>query len=110
VLLKKLTTFEDRLVGEGIDVYHLWNKMCFGSDAEYQESLIAHLQTQGPVPPRDGGYMFVEPWRILARKSILKLQRIWKRMESRGEEEVRRWLDVVEMEEEWADLMDRLVE
>ena len=111
MLLKNLTAFENRVASEGFDVYHLGHMMNFGlyTDAEYQDSLIAHLQTQGLVPPRGRGYIFVEPWRTRARGKILELRRIWKEIESRGGEEVKRWLDGVETEDEWADLMDRLV-
>ena len=112
VLLKNLTAFENRLASEGFDIYHLGHRMNFGSytDAEYQDSLIMHLRTQGLVPPHDGGYIFAEPWRTRARGKILELRCIWKEIESQGEEEVKRWLDGVETEEEWADLMDRLLE
>ena len=34
---------------------------------------------------------------------------IWKEIESRGEDEAKRWLEGVETEDEWADLMDRLL-
>jgi len=112
ILLKNLTTFENRLADEGFDIYHLGHTMDFGlyTDAEYQGSMITHLQTQGLVPPHGGGYIFVEPWRTRARGKMLELRRIWKEIESRGEEEAKRWLDGVETEEEWADLMDRLLE
>jgi len=112
LLLENLTTNENRLADEGFDVYHLGHRMNIGShtDTEYQDSLIAHLRSQGLVPPHDGGYVFTEPWRVRGRRKKSELQRIWKEIESRGEEEVKRWLDGVETEEEWADLMDRLLE
>ncbi|KAF9648408.1 FAD/NAD(P)-binding domain-containing protein, partial [Thelephora ganbajun] len=111
LLLRNLTAFENRLADEGFDVYVLGHKMNIGSytDVEYQDSLIAHLQSQGLVPSHDGGYVFVEPWRIRAREKVLELRMVWKEIENRGEEEVKRWLDGVESEEEWADLMDRLL-
>ena len=111
MLLKNLTTFEKRLAGEGFDIYQLGHMMSFGlyTDAEYQDSLIAHLQTQGLVPPHGGGYIFVEPWRTRVREEASGLRRIWREIESRGEDEVKRWLDGVETEEKWADLIDRLV-
>ena len=40
----------------------------------------------------------------------MELRKIWKGIESRGEEEAKGWLDGVETEEEWAGLMDRLLE
>ena len=100
-LLKNLTALENRLAGEGFDFYN---------DAEYQDSLIVHLRTQGLVPPQDREYVFVEPWRTRARGKILELRKIRKGIESRGEEEAKGWLDGVETEEEWAGLMDRLLE
>jgi hypothetical protein len=111
LLLKDLTAFEDQLTDEGFDVYHLGHRMNVGScdDVDYQDSLIARLQSQGLIPPHDGGYIFVEPWRIRGRGKILKLRTFWQEIESRGEEEVKRWLDGVETEVEWAGLMDRLL-
>ena len=112
LLLKNLTAFENQLTNQGFDIYRLGHRMNFGlyTDAEYQDSLIVHLQTQGLVPSHDGGYIFVEPWRTRVRTKVFELRKIWKGIESQGEEEVRRWLDGVETEEEWADLMDRLLE
>ena len=112
VLLKNLTAFEGRLASEGFDVYHLGHSMNFVSytNIEYQDSLIAHLRAQGPVPQHDRGYIFAEPWRTRARRKTLELRRILREIESWGEEEVRQWLDGVETEGEWADLMDRLLE
>jgi hypothetical protein len=111
LLLKNLTTFENQLADEGFDVYHLGHKMNIGwyKEADYQDSLIAHLQSQGLVPPHDGDYVFVEHWRVRARGKKLQLRMIWKEIESRGEKEVKRWLDGVATEEDWADLMDRLL-
>jgi hypothetical protein len=112
VLLKNLTASENELAREGFDVYHVGLRTNLGSHsyAEYQDSLITHLRSQGLVLPHGGGYIFAEPWRTRAREKRFELRRIWKEIESRGEEEVKRWLDGVETEEEWADLMDRLLE
>ena len=110
LLLKNLTAFENQLADEGFDVYRLGHRMNLGwyTQEEYQDSLISHLQSQGLVPRHDG-YIFVEPWRARTRGKILKLIEIWKDIESRGEEEVKRWLGGAETEDEWAGLMDRLV-
>ena len=112
LLLKDLTAFENRLAREGSDVYRLGHRVNIGSytDTEYQDSLITHLRTQGLVPTHDGEYIFVEPWRTRGEKKKLELRRLWREIESRGEVEVRRWLDGVETEEEWADLIDRILE
>ena len=112
VLLKNLTALENRFASEGFDVYGLGHRMNLGwyNDVEYQDSLIVHLRTQGLVPPQDREYIFVEPWRTRARGKSLELRKVWGEIESRGEEEVKGWLDGVETEEEWADLMDRLLE
>lgn len=111
-LLKNLTAFENRLANEGFDVYHLGHRMDIGSytGAGYQDSLVAHLETQGLVPPHGGGYIFVEPWRIRVRGKMMELRRIWGEIEGQGEEKVKEWLDGVETEEEWVGLMDRLLE
>lgn len=44
------------------------------------------------------------------KKHIFRMQRVWNEIESGGEREVKRWLDGVEGEGEWADLMDRVME
>ena len=41
---------------------------------------------------------------------MFELRRIWEEVEGRGVEEVKWWLDGVETEGEWADLMNRLLE
>ena len=112
MLLKSLTALENRLAGEGFDVYHLGHKLNIGSYHNgngYQDSLIAHLQSRDLIPPHDGGYVFVEPWRVRGTGNILRLRIIWEEIERRGEEEVKWWLDGIVTEEEWADLMDRLL-
>ena len=110
-LLENLTVFEDQLVDEGFNVYHLGHKMNTGlyNKTGYQDSLIAHLQAQALIPPHDGGYIFVEPWRVRGRGNLLQLWKIWKEIEGQGGDEVGRWLDGVETEEEWGDLMDHLL-
>ena len=112
LLLKNLTRFENRLADDGFDVYHLGHRMNVGSynEYDYQDSLIMHLQSQGLVPSHDRDYIFVEPWRAQGRRKAHELRAIWKEVESLGEGEVKRWLDGVQTEEEWADLMDRLLE
>jgi hypothetical protein len=112
LLLKNLTALEDQLAKEGFDIYHLGHRMNLEwyTEDKYQDSLIAHLQSQGLVPRQDGEYVFVEPWRTRARSKLFELRRLWKEIEGRGEEEVKGWLDGVETEKDWADLMDRLVE
>ena len=111
LLLKNLTTFENQLAGEGFDVYRLGHMMDIGSYSgyDYQDSLITHLQSKGLVPPYDRDYVFVEPWRIRGRENKVQLRKIWDEIEGRGGKEVERWLDGIETEEEWADLMDRLL-
>ena len=112
LLLKKLTAFEKRLADEGFDVHRLGHVMNVGFCNEnwYQDSLIAHLQSQGLVPTHERGYVFVEPWRVRGRANMVELRYIWEEVEKLGPEEVKRWLDGVETEEEWGDLMYRLLE
>ena len=112
LLLKNLTAFENRLADDGFDLYRLGHVMNIGwyTEEEYQDSLIAHLQSHGLLPRHDGGYVFAEPWRTRMKKHIFRMQRVWNEIESGGEREVKRWLDGVEGEGEWADLMDRVME
>ena len=111
LLLKNLTAFENQLADEGFDVYHLGHRMDIGwyGQYDYQDSLITYLRSQGLVPPPDRDYIFAEPWRVRAMGYLPQLREIWEKIESRGEEEAEGWLDGIETEEEWADLMDRLL-
>ena len=43
------------------------------------------------------------------RGNLLQLWKIWKEIEGQGGDEVGRWLDGAETEEEWGDLMDHLL-
>jgi hypothetical protein len=80
----------------------------------YQDALVAILQDRGRhgsgIPPR--GTPFTEPWRAFAAREILRLRLAWLKLETLGEDEVRKWLDTVQHgdEAEWADLMVRLLE
>lgn len=111
LLLKNLTMLENRLADDGFNLYRLGHKMNLGwyTEEEYQDSLIAYLQCQGLVPRHDG-YIHVKSWKARVRVKMFVLRKIWKEIESRGEEEVKRWLDGVETEDEWGDLMGRVLE
>lgn len=112
LLLKNLTAWENRFVDEGFDLYRVGHSMGLGwyTEHEYQDSLIVYLQSQGLVPRHDKGHIYIEPWRVRGLDNLHVFRRVWKEIESRGEEEVKRWLDGVETEDQWADLMDRLLE
>jgi hypothetical protein len=85
-----------------------------GGGPAYQDALVAILQDRGRyggnIPPR--GTRFTEPWREFAVRETLRLRLAWQKLETLGEDEVRKWLSTVQRgdEAEWADLMVRLLE
>lgn len=101
---------EDGLRERGFDPYVAGHKMVGGDeDAQaYQDRLVRYLKQQGTIP--DDGKDYVEQWRRDARNGSFLLKRAWTRIEEAGEVEVRRWLDGVETEDQWADLLSRLAE
>ena len=59
---------------------------------------------------REEGREFNEPWRRESWRNMGLIVSGWKRVEASGEAEVRRWLEGVETEKEWAGVMRRLAE
>ena len=92
----------------GLDPYIVGHKMQ-GGDSEaqqYQNRLVRYLKKVGKLP--DDGIDYVEPWRKMARNESQLLARAWQRVESTGEQQ--KWLDGIETEQEWADLMYKLAD
>ncbi|KAL5478743.1 hypothetical protein ACEPAI_2020 [Sanghuangporus weigelae] len=74
----------------------------------YEEGLVDFLKERGAIP--DDGKPYVEEWRRLKFEEYETLWLAWQRVESLGARETDKWLDGVETEEEWADLMHRLID
>lgn len=72
----------------------------------YQNKIVKYLKDHGRLP--DDGKDYVEQWRKVARQESFLLKRAWDRIETSGDE--KKWLDGIETEDEWADLILRLVE
>ncbi|OCH91091.1 FAD/NAD(P)-binding domain-containing protein [Obba rivulosa] len=107
-MLRELVAHEDLLRLKGLDPYRVGHRL-LGGDTEaqdYQDDLIDYVKKHGAIP--DDGQKYVEQWRRTGRTLSRLLARAWKRVEDRGEEA--RWLDGVETEDEWAQLMYRLAE
>ncbi|PSR74330.1 hypothetical protein PHLCEN_2v9947 [Hermanssonia centrifuga] len=97
---------EDNMRQRGYDPYVYGHKMV-GGDTEaqdYQNALVRYLKQHGKLP--DDGKDYVESWRKASRVHSALLARGWTRIESEGEQQ--KWLEGVETEDEWADLMQRL--
>ncbi|KAI0373813.1 FAD/NAD-P-binding domain-containing protein [Pilatotrama ljubarskyi] len=107
-MLQDLVSREATLRSEGLDPYYVGHRLISPSetDHDYQDSLIEYLKDVGALP-RDGR-KFVEKWRRLGRSESRLLGRAWERVVRLGRE--REWLEGVETEDEWADLMARLAE
>lgn len=107
-LLDKLTSHENRLRDQGYDPYVIGQRLVGENNTEldYQEEIYSHLKSMGAIP--DDGRNFVEQWRIDGRRNARLLKDIWTEVERRGDE--MKWLEGVRTEEEWADLLNRLLE
>ena len=105
-MFAKLLEREGNLRERGYDPYVAGHRMVRGDNEAqaYQNSLVRYLKDVGKLP--DDGKDYVEPWRVMARNESLLLARGWSRVESLGEQH--KWLDGVETEDEWADLLARL--
>ncbi|KAF9234989.1 hypothetical protein BU15DRAFT_89735 [Melanogaster broomeanus] len=102
-LLKELDASEDELRSRGYDPYYIGHRLVDGSSFDYQDSLIDYLKERKAIP--DDGTNFVEDWRREAG-TFQHLKRGWHRVEELGEQGT--WLQGVETEKDWADLMKRL--
>ncbi|KAA1476922.1 FAD/NAD(P)-binding domain-containing protein [Dentipellis sp. KUC8613] len=112
-LLADLHAQEARLRAAGLDPAYIGHRLVgdIGA-AQYQDGLVAYLQARGrggwPNIPALG-QRFTDEWRTFGRNETLFLKKAWTRVEEYGQESVDKWLEGVETEEEWADLMVRLV-
>ena len=105
VLLDALDAHEDDLRSKGYDPYYIGHRLVDGSGFDYQDELIDSLKEHGAIP--DDDTKFVEAWRRDA-SDYQYLRRGWMRVEELGLQ--REWLQGVETEGEWADMMRRLDE
>lgn len=112
-LLAEVSEREEHLSREGLDPavvgHHLVAIRGNEDDpgVQYQEGLIRRLRSAGHWP---AGANITEGWRQLGRGNAYALKDAWKRIEKEGEESVHRWIGGARSEEEWADVMRRLVE
>ncbi|KAI6042042.1 hypothetical protein EDC04DRAFT_2663411 [Pisolithus marmoratus] len=103
-LLSQLADSEEDLRRRGYDPYYIGHKMVNASTYDYQDSLIEALRSKGGLPQQNTS--FVEPWRREGVDYLHRVRRGWKRLEALGQ--ALEWLEGVESEEEWADLMRRV--
>ncbi|KAI0642999.1 FAD/NAD-P-binding domain-containing protein [Trametes meyenii] len=106
--LADLVAREETLRGEGLDPYYVGHRLISPSetDHDYQDSLVEYLKDVGALPKDTP--KFVEEWRRLGRAQSRLLGRGWERAVQLGQD--REWLDGVETEAQWADLLTRLAE
>ncbi|KAI0050651.1 FAD/NAD-P-binding domain-containing protein [Auriscalpium vulgare] len=113
-LLEHLRADEASQRAAGLDPPYVGHRLVRpGGATVYQDGLVEYLQVRGlaghpGVPPL--GEKFTPPWRTYGMAHGGALRRAWTRVEEAGQGEVRRWLEGVETEEDWADLIARLVE
>ncbi|KAI0629833.1 FAD/NAD-P-binding domain-containing protein [Trametes polyzona] len=107
-MLADLVRREARLRAEGLDPYYVGHRLVSPSetDHDYQDDVVEYLKRVGALP--QDGRKFVEEWRRLGREQSRLLGRAWERVVRLGQE--RAWLEGVETEDEWADLLVRLAD
>ncbi|KAI0917566.1 hypothetical protein AcW1_007265 [Taiwanofungus camphoratus] len=107
-MLDELVARETNYRLKGYDPYLVGHRLV-GGDTEaqdYQDNLVEYLKEKNAI--YDNGKKYVEPWRRWARLQSALMARGWQRVLEQGEEA--QWLDGVETEDDWAELMSRLVE
>ncbi|KAI5984271.1 hypothetical protein EDD15DRAFT_2375305 [Pisolithus albus] len=103
-LLRELADDEEGLRKRGYDPYYIGHRMVDDSAFDYQDDLIDTLRSKGGLPERNTS--FVEAWRRDCVEYLGDLKRGWKRLEALGQ--AQEWLEGVESEEDWVDLMKRV--
>ncbi|KAH7928545.1 FAD/NAD(P)-binding domain-containing protein [Leucogyrophana mollusca] len=104
-MLRQLAVREENMRLAGFDPYYVGHRMIYQDTFDYQDSLMEYLKQQGAIP--QDGKKYVEKWRREAKNDQC-MKRGWKRIEQLGIEEV--WLQGVESEEDWVELMVRVNE
>ncbi|KAI0823164.1 FAD/NAD-P-binding domain-containing protein [Trametes gibbosa] len=107
-MLADLVKREETFRAEGLDPYHVGHRLISPSetDHDYQDDVVEYLKRVGALP--QDGRKYVEDWRRLGRNESRLLGRGWERLVHSGQE--REWLEGVETETQWADLLTRLAE
>lgn len=107
-MLQELVAREESLRARGYDPYHMGHQLVDGDneDKDYQDNLIDHLKKRGALP--DDGKPYVEEWRRMQRPEWVLFYRGWRRIQAAGEEA--QWLEGVATEDEWVDLLYRIIE
>ncbi|EJD04876.1 FAD/NAD-binding domain-containing protein [Fomitiporia mediterranea MF3/22] len=111
-MLNSLRKREAHYYERGYDPYRVGHRLedvdGFGNASYvYEEGLLNFLKDRGAVP--DDGRPYVEQWRRLRFEEFQTLWRAWKRVEDRGSLAIEQWLDGIRTENEWGDLMQRLI-
>ena len=116
-MLAELRKKEQHMVDRGLDPYNVGHRLVDIDEGDgqmpdmahdYQDAIVEFLKEKGVIP--DDGKPFVEDWRRKIRNDSEYLWRAWERVEEEGEESVRRWLKGVKAEDEWVELMQKLVD
>lgn len=119
-MLAQLRQKEGHMRTKGFDPYRVGHRLIDVDDTQrpdgrppdmghdYQDDLVQYLKEKGALP--NDGKPFVEDWRRIVRNDSEYLYNAWQRVEGLGEEAVRRWLKGARTEDDWVDVMHRLIE
>ena len=111
-LLTELAANEERLRLAGLDPAVVGHRVVAleGEDpdagANYQDGLVRRLQDGGQWP---AGRNFTEDWRRLGRTRSWALRDAWMWLEAQDDKSADRWVEGVETEEQWVDVIKRLL-
>jgi len=110
-LLSALDRQEEALRHRGYNPYVLGHRFRGRPlvDLDYQEGLITWLKERRVTTGLPEG-TFIEQWRREARLHHWKILAAWETIENAGVDERNKWLEGVQTEEQWAELMNRLYE
>lgn len=112
-MLDALQKREQHYYARGYDPYRIGHRLVDvdghgNASYDYEERLVRYLKDRGAIP--DDGNPYVEDWRRLSFEEFQTLWRAWQRVEGLGDREVQNWLDGTRTEEQWGDLMRRLID
>ncbi|KAF9263242.1 FAD/NAD(P)-binding domain-containing protein [Marasmius fiardii PR-910] len=107
-MMDNLVDRENQLRRLGYDPYIVGHRMVGGDEEaqDYQDELVDYLKAQNKLP--NDGKKFVEQWRRDTRNNSFLLRRAWNHLLAEGQAET--WLDGIETESQWAEMMRRLAD
>ncbi|EIN07122.1 FAD/NAD(P)-binding domain-containing protein [Punctularia strigosozonata HHB-11173 SS5] len=107
-MLRALEKHEERIRAVGINPYWQGHRFVdlIEDGQDYQDRLVEYLKAKGKL--EQDGTPYVEKWRRWIREEGVDIRAAWSKVEELGEQDT--WLKGVRTEDEWVDLLKRLVD